>query len=216
MKLSRKTYLILATFALLLATSAVLFKLLPERGKQENSSSSATHRTADLPEKSPAASEDTSSALRTKSKERPADASLTGKLDEDFNPANYQRQAMGESGSNASNAAIAYVQIPSSNRRAALPPNSMGEYEEQPTFTEETVGVRVRIEDVPAGTPISVVILDGGTFPGESGPSKIIKLERNSEISFRFTTSANIGHHRIRILPSGGRPRILDFTASEA
>lgn len=115
-----------------------------------------------------------------------------------------------------SDAAIAYVQIPSTNRRTALLPNSHGEYEAQPTLTGGTVGVHLRIEDVAPGTPVSVVILDGGSFPDGAGPSKIIKLGRDSQISFRFTTSANIGYHRIRVQPSGGTARLLDFTASES
>lgn len=153
---------------------------------------------------------------RTKRAERPADASRTGKLDDDFNPATYQRRPMGDGTSAATGADIAYVQIPSTNRRAALPPNSHGEYETQPALTEETVGVRLRIEDVSPGTPVSVVILDGGSFPDGTGPSKIIKLGSDSQISFRFTTSSNIGHHRIRVLPSGGTARLLDFTASKS
>ncbi len=157
-----------------------------------------------------------SEPTRTKSGDRPPDASRTGKLDDDFNPASYQRRTMGDGTSAAAGAAIAYVQIPSTNRRAALPPNSHGEYETQPTLTEETVGVRLRIEDVSPGTPVSVVILDGGSFPDGTGPSKIIKLGSDSEVSFRFTTSANIGRHRIRVLPSGGTARLLDFTASKS
>jgi hypothetical protein len=58
------------------------------------------------------------------------------------------------------------------------------------------------------------VILDGGSFPDGSGPSKVVKLGRDSLISFRYTTSENIGYHRIRVLPSGGTARVFDFTAS--
>ncbi len=156
------------------------------------------------------------SSIRERGTNRPPDASRTGKLDDDFNPGSYQRRAMGDGTSAPTGAAIAYVQIPSSNRRTALIPNSVGEYEAQPTLTEETVGVRLRIEDVAPGTPVSVVILDGGSFPDGSGPSKIIKLSSDSLISFRFTTSANSGYHRVRVLPSGGTARLLDFTASES
>ncbi|MGL4400955.1 MAG: hypothetical protein ACRCXD_13880 [Luteolibacter sp.] len=151
---------------------------------------------------------------RTKSAERPADSSQTGRLDDDFNPTSYQRRPPVDETSTLSDAAIAYVQIPSSNRRTALLPNVLGEYEAQPTLTGETVGVRLRIEDVAPGTPVAVVILDGGSFPGSSGPSQVIKLGRDSQISFRFTTSENIGYHRIRVLPSGGTARVFDFTAS--
>lgn len=159
---------------------------------------------------------DTAGMPRTKRAVRPADASRSGNLDDDFDSANYQRRPMGDGTSSPTGAALAYVQIPSSNRRAALPPNSIGEYEAQPTLTGETIGVRLRIEDVSPGTPVSIVILDGGVFPDGSGPSKVIKLGHESEISFRFTTSANIGHHRIRVLPSGGTARLLDFVASES
>lgn len=159
---------------------------------------------------------DAAEVPRTKRAERPADASRTGKLDDDFNPAAYQRRSMGDGTSAVTGAASAYVQIPSTNRRAALLPNSLGEYEPQPTLTEETVGVRLRIEDVAPGTPVSIVILDGGSFPDGSGFSKVIKLGSDSQISFRFTTSSNIGFHRVRVLPSGGTARLLDFTASKS
>lgn len=161
-------------------------------------------------------SDSTSGAPRTRSADRPPNASRSGKLDDDFNPSSYQRRQMGDGTSDPAGAAIAYVQIPSTNRRAALVPNSLGEYEAQPTLTGETVGVRLRIEDVAPGTPVSIVILDGGSFPNGSGPSQVVKLGSDSQISFRFTTSANSGYHRIRVLPSGGTARVFDFTASES
>jgi hypothetical protein len=157
---------------------------------------------------------DTPEIPRTKSADRPPDTSRTGKLDDDFDPASYQRRPVVGDPGVTSDAAIAYVQIPSTNRRTALIPNSLGEYEAQPTLTGETVGVRLRIEEVAPGTPVAVVILDGGSFPDGSGPSKVVKLGRDSLISFRYTTSENIGYHRIRVLPSGGTARVFDFTAS--
>lgn len=172
---------------------------------------------------SPAAAAPLSSPLnpaseppRTKSANRPPNSLRTGKLDDDFNVASYQLRPLADGGDAPNNAAIAYVQIPSTNRRAAILPNPYGEYEAQPTLTGETVGVRLRIEDVPPGTPVSVVILDGGSFPDGSGPAKIIKLGRDALLSFRFITSENIGHHRIRVLPSGGTARVFEFTASDS
>lgn len=153
---------------------------------------------------------------RTKSAERPPDTTRTGKLDDDFNPASYQRRPLVDGTTTPTDSAIAYVQVPSTNRRTALLPNNLGEYEAQPTLTGETVGVRLRFDDVAPGTPVAVVILDGGSFPDGSGPSQVIKLGRDSLISFRFTTSANNGYHRIRVLPSGGTARLLDFTASDS
>lgn len=169
------------------------------------SSSDPSGTAADVPE-----------TIRTKSADRPPNSAFNGELDDDFKPANYQLRTMGDGTDAPTGVGIAYVQIPSTNRRVALQPNSLGEYEAQPTLTEETVGVRLRIEDVLPGTPVAVVILDGGSFPDGSGPSKIIKVGSDSQIAFRFTTSANIGYHRLRILPSGGTARMLDFTASKS
>lgn len=108
----------------------------------------------------------------------------------------------------------AYIHVPSSGRRVATQPNQIGEYPTMETMTNETVGVRLVLDAVKSGTPVRVVIMDGGGFPAAQGVAQILKAEKGS-VAFEFTTSPNIGYHRVLVQAQGHPSRILNFDASD-
>lgn len=108
----------------------------------------------------------------------------------------------------------AYIHVPSSGRRVATQPNQIGEYPTMATEINETVGVRLDLDAVKSGTPVRVVIMDGGGFPAAQGVTQVLKAEKGS-IAFEFTTSPNIGYHRVLVQAQGHPSRILNFDASD-
>ena len=128
-----------------------------------------------------------------------------------YKAVSYETLLSGDDGSRA------YVRVPSTNSRLRLTPNQLGEFPVQPAGLQETVVVRVDLPDANPGDPVAVTILDGGTFPGEAenDASRLIKVEKWGGVSFQFTTSQNDGHHRLRVQPSGGRLKIVDFYATK-
>ena len=108
----------------------------------------------------------------------------------------------------------AYIHVPSSGRRVATQPNQIGEFPTMETETNETVGVRLILDAVKSGTPVRVVIMDGGGFPAAQGVTQVLKAEKGS-IAFEFTTSPNIGYHRVLVQAQGHPSRILNFDATD-
>ena len=108
----------------------------------------------------------------------------------------------------------AYIHIPSSGRRVATQPNQIGEYPIMEAMTHETVGVRLDLDGVKAGTPVRVVIMDGGAFPAAQGVTQVLNAEKGG-VAFEFTTSPNIGYHRILVQAQGHPSRILNFDATD-
>jgi hypothetical protein len=108
----------------------------------------------------------------------------------------------------------AYIHVPSSGRRVATQPNQIGEYPTMETMTHETVGVRLDLDGVKSGTPVRVVIMDGGGFPAAQGVTQILNAEKGG-VAFEFTTSPNIGYHRVLVQAQGHTSRILNFDASD-
>jgi hypothetical protein len=108
----------------------------------------------------------------------------------------------------------AYIHIPSSGRRVATQPNQIGEFPTMETMTNETVGVRLVLDAVKSGTPVRVVIMDGGGFPSAQGVAQVLNAEKGS-IAFEFTTSPNIGYHRVLVQAQGHPSRILNFDATD-
>ena len=139
---------------------------------------------------------------------------LAVQLDEDFKPSLYKKVSASRGSSNDSNRAQAYVRIPSSSTRVVLTPNQIGAFPIQSAALEETVAVRLELSEAKPGTPVSVVILDGGSFPEELGVSRLLTVEKWGGVNFQYTTSSNDGHHRVKVQPSGKSPQILDFYAS--
>jgi hypothetical protein len=110
----------------------------------------------------------------------------------------------------------AFIHIPSAGRRVAMESNQLGEYPSVETLTKETVGVRLELAAVKPGTPVRIVIMDGGTFPKAEGSAQVVKATEWGGVAFEYTVSPNIGTHRILVQAVGQPSRILDFTALEA
>jgi hypothetical protein len=107
----------------------------------------------------------------------------------------------------------AFIHVPSAGTRVALESNQLGEFPTVETNLKDTVGVRLALDAVKPGTPVRVVILDGGTFPAGEGVSKVLSSTDWGGVAFEYTTSANIGTHRILVQAAGQKSRILDFNA---
>jgi hypothetical protein len=107
----------------------------------------------------------------------------------------------------------ASIHVPGSGLRVSLQPNQIGEFPEVPTRLSETIGVRIALPDVTPGTPVRVVLMDGGTFPSEEGVARVLEAANWGGVAFEITTSANFGNHRVLVQAPGQRSRILDFNA---
>lgn len=107
----------------------------------------------------------------------------------------------------------AYIHVPSAGRRVAMEANQLGEFPAVETRLSDTVGVRLSLDTVKPGTPVRVVIMDGGSFPSAEGVSQVLKAAEWRGVAFEFTTSANIGTHRVLVQAAGQPSRILDFIA---
>jgi hypothetical protein len=108
----------------------------------------------------------------------------------------------------------AYIHVPSAGRRIAMEANQLGEFPAVAMELNDTVGVRLQLDAVKPGTPVRVVIMDGGSFPSAEGVSQVIKAAEWRGVAFEFTTSGNIGTHRVLVQAAGQPSRILDFTAT--
>jgi hypothetical protein len=109
----------------------------------------------------------------------------------------------------------AYIHVPSSRRRIAMEPNQIGEFPAVETKLNDTVGVRLSLDTVKPGTPVRVVIMDGGSFPAIEGVVQVLKVTKWGGVAFEFATSANIGFHRILVQAQGQPSRILNFSAHD-
>lgn len=107
----------------------------------------------------------------------------------------------------------AYIHVPSAGTRVALESNQLGEFPTVETTLNDTVGVRLALDAVQPGTPVRIVILDGGTFPAGEGVSQVLSSADWGGVAFEYTTSSNIGTHRILVQAAGQKSRILDFNA---
>lgn len=111
-------------------------------------------------------------------------------------------------------AAQAYIHIPSASRRIAMEPNPLGEFPTIETKLNDTVGVRLSLEEVKPGTPVRIVILDGGTFPTtRETVAQVLESTTWGGTAFEFITSGNVGTHRILVQAQGHPARILNFNA---
>lgn len=110
----------------------------------------------------------------------------------------------------------AYIHVPSAGRRIAMEPNQIGEFPAVETRLNDTVGIRLAIDSVKPGTPVRVVILDGGSFPDSQSATRIIPARDWRGVDFEFTTSGNIGYHRVLVQAQGQPSRIVTFNAHDA
>ena len=109
----------------------------------------------------------------------------------------------------------AYIHVPSIGRRVSTEPNQIGEFPVIETKLNDPVGVRIALDSVKTGTPVRVVILDGGSFPNVSSATQVMKAASWGGIAFEFITSGNIGFHRILVQAQGQPSRILNFSAHD-
>lgn len=107
------------------------------------------------------------------------------------------------------------IHVPGSGLRVTLQPNQIGEFPEVPAKLSETVGIRLSLPGTRPGTPVRVVILDGGSFPAGEGATRLIEAAAWGGVAFEFTTSRNIGYHRVLVQPQGQAARILNFNARD-
>lgn len=110
----------------------------------------------------------------------------------------------------------AYIHVPSAGRRVAMEANQIGEFPAVETKLNETVGVRLSLDSVKPGTPVRVVIMDGGSFPSGREVTQVIKAADWRGVAFEFTTSGNVGFHRVLVQAQGQPSRILNFSAHDA
>ena len=141
-----------------------------------------------------------------------ADSSVL--LEEPFKESLYKKIASRSGNPAGKAAARAFVRVPSTASRVSMTPNQLGAFPLQPAAIKETVAIRLQLSDAQPGTTVSVIILDGGSFPKELGMSRLLTIEKWGGVTFQYTTSANDGHHRVKVQPSGKSPKILDFYAS--
>ena len=109
----------------------------------------------------------------------------------------------------------AFIHVPSANQRLIYEPNQIGEYPTVETKLNDTVGVRLTLDDVKPGTPVRVAIMDGGTFPHKEGVSQVLRAAEWGGVAFEFITSGNIGYHRMIVQAQGQANRILNFSAHD-
>lgn len=110
----------------------------------------------------------------------------------------------------------AYIHVPSAGRRIAMEANQIGEFPAVEAKLNETVGVRLYLDSVKPGTPVRVVIMDGGSFPSGREFTQVIKAADWRGVAFEFTTSPNIGYHRLLVQAQGQTSRILNFSVHDA
>jgi len=127
----------------------------------------------------------------------------------------YQTLPSPSASSPAATAGKAYIHIPSAGRRIAFEPNPLGEFPTIETKINDTIGIRLALDAVKPGTPVRVVILDGGTFPQVQGVTRLMETADWRGVAFEFITSGNIGNHRILVQAQGKPSRILTFNAHD-
>jgi hypothetical protein len=93
--------------------------------------------------------------------------------------------------------------------------NQIGEFPTVETLLSDTVGVRLKLDSVKPGTPVRIVIMDGGSFPAVEGFTQLAEAAKWGGVAFEFTTSANIGYHRVLVQAQGQPSRILNFSAHD-
>ena len=214
MKPSRKTYLILAAFALLL-TALIM---LNQHKSPDSKLSGGITENRPVPHTAPAAvtpERPTRTAPREADRLLKAEGAKTDVSLATFPSKEYQH--VRSPGGKAQSAAVgeAYIHVPSASRRIAMEPNQIGEFPAVETKLNDTVGVRLSLDAVKPGTPVRVVIMDGGSFPAAQGVAQVLKAAKWGGVAFEYATSGNIGFHRVLVQAQGQPSRILNFNAHD-
>lgn len=214
MKSSRNPYLVLAALALLVVAIVLLVRPKSDDANLPHGTTAGVHAPAAGP--SPAASDQSKRSIpREADRLLKAEGAKTDVTLSNFPLKEYQHLPSPAGKAQGAPVGEAYIHVPSQSRRVAMEPNQLGEFPTVETNLKETVGVRLLLDAVRPGTPVRVVILDGGTFPTADGASQVIEATDWRGVAFEYTTSANIGTHRILVQAAGQPSRILDFNALE-
>jgi hypothetical protein len=211
--MKKTTIAILILVVIPLIIIAVIFQT---RGKQAGDSVSSA------PPRDPAAASDAPGVRKNRGGTREADRMLKaeGVLTDvslsEFPAKEYQHLSPPAGKAAGAPAGEAYIHVPSAGRRVAMEPNQLGEFPSIPTNVNDTVGVRLTLDAAKPGTPVRVVILDGGSFPTATGASRVLTAEEWHGVAFEYTTSGNVGTHRVLVQAVGQPSRIFDFSAYDA
>jgi hypothetical protein len=207
---------------LVAALSLVLFLVLRQGGPPESSAGSPHGGSGPQPSPPESAASAAPSGKSSDRASRNADRLLAGKDARTdvslatFPAKDYLRLPSPGGKAAGAPAGEAFIHVPSAGRRVALEANQIGEFPSVETRPGDTVGVRLSLDAVKPGTPVRVVILDGGSFPAAEGVSQLLEAAGWRGVAFEYTTSANIGTHRVLVQAAGQPSRILDFNAVEA
>ena len=212
---SRRAYQIVAVGLLLIVVSIVVVRLQREETTpgdplvEDQSARSSQDRKAPSRDRQ-------SSVHRDADRQLGIEGAATDMSLAEFPRKAYQRKPSPAGKASGSPEGEVYIHVPSSGRRVAMDANQIGEYPAINTKTNDTVGVRLMLDEVKSGTPVRVVIMDGGTFPSEEGVSRLMKVADWRGVAFEYTTSSNVGTHRILVEASGHPKRIIDFNAFDS
>jgi hypothetical protein len=208
---SRKHLLAIAVLLLALALIPIL-----KRGRlADNPPSKPAASAGDETPGNPPLSRPRPSRDREADRQLTAEGALTDVSLSTFPIKEYQHMRAPAGKAAGAPAGEAYIHVPSAGRRIAMDANQIGEYPAIETELRATVGVRLRLDSVKPGTPVRVVILDGGSFPKITTATQVIKAADWRGVAFEFTTSGNIGHHRVLVQAQGQTSRILNFSAHD-
>ena len=209
-----RTQLVLATALLLGVAVLVLFKQRhgeSQAPKDSHTSPSSRAGTATAARQRPDRPDPTEA-----DKQLAAQGALTDVSLSTFPLKEYRRVASSAVKASGAPVGEAYIHVPSAGSRIAMEPNQIGEFPVMETRIKETVGVRLQLAEIKPGTPVRVAIIDGGSFPSKNGLSQVIPAADWRGVAFEFTTSHNIGFHRILVEAQGHPARVLNFSAHDA
>lgn len=213
MKNPRNTYLVVVAVALLLTALFLLFQHKDSHATQSgHKNAGQTPPDAAAPARNRPSRESPREADRLLNAEGArTDVSLS-----EFPIKEYQHLRSPAGKAAGAPAGEAWIHVPSAGRRIAMEANQLGEFPTVETRLKDTIGIRVSLDAVKPGTPVRLVILDGGSFPALEGVSQVLKVADWRGVAFEYTTSANYGTHRVLLQAAGHPSRILDFNALES
>jgi hypothetical protein len=214
MKPNRRTHLIIAAFVLMLAALVLLTR-------HKNSDASPISDNTIKPPLADAASPAAPPQRPARAVPREADRLLAAegaKTDvtlASFPIKEYQHLPAPNGKAQTSATGEAYIHVPSAGRRIAMQANQIGEFPAVETKLNDIVGIRLAMDAVKSGTPVRVVIMDGGSFPAAQGATQVLTSAKWGGVAFEYTVSGNIGFHRVLVQAQGQPSRILNFNAAD-
>ena len=213
MKFSRKTYLILSSVALLLLA---VFLWVQGMGPGALESRDSTGSPPPQDSVNLTNSRPSRTAMREADRLLTAEGAITDVTLSTFPAKEYQHLPSPAGKPAGGLAGEAFIHVPSASRRVAMESNQLGEFPTIETRLKDTVGIRIALDNVKPGTPVRLVIMDGGSFPSTVGASQVLKAADWHGVAFEYTTSANVGTHRVLVQAVGQPSRLFNFSAYDA